>query len=300
MMRSAIQLLRAKDWAKNAFLFAPPLFAGRLLDPAAVWSVVVAAAALCALASSIYILNDLVDAPQDREHPVKRLRPIASGAVSTSGAMGLAVGLLAAGFVLLLWAQAAVSVLLLASTFLLLNLAYSFYLKRKVIVDVLAIAVGFVLRVLIGGAAAAVPVSSWLILCTFLLATFLGFSKRRHELIVLGADARRHRPVAGLYTEEFLDRMSLLTIAMAMTCYVLYTIAPETVERFGTEALVYSSLIVVFAFFRYLFLIHVRKLGSPTEILYTDRQIVLAVIGWVLYVVAVVYTWPALREGVWR
>jgi len=168
------------------------------------------------------------------------------------------------------------------------------YLKRKVIVDVLTIAIGYVLRVLIGGAAIGVHVTHWLILCAFLLATFLGFSKRRHELATLGVESRGTRAVLTLYTEAFLDRMSMLTLAITLTCYILYTVAPETVEHFGTTALVYSSLIVMFALFRYLFLIHVKGMGSPVEALYGDRQIVMAIIIWVLYVVFVVYTAPML------
>ena len=159
----------------------------------------------------------------------------------------------------------------------------------------LAIAIGYVLRVLIGGATIGVAVTHWLVLCTFLLATFLGFSKRRHELALLGPEARQHRPVLLLYSEQFLDQASLLTLAMTMTCYVLYTIAPETIARFGTGALVYSGLIVMFALFRYLFLIHVKKMGSPVEVLYYDRQIALAIVCWVLYVYLVVYTLPAVK-----
>ena len=144
-----------------------------------------------------------------------------------------------------------------------------------------------------------VPVTDWLLICTFLLAAFLGFSKRRHELIVLGGQSQGHRPVLELYSEKFLDGVSLLTLAITLTCYIFYTRSPETVEKFGTNALVYSSLIVMFALFRYLFLIHIKQLGSPTEILYRDRQIVLAVVTWLLYVIVVIYTWPAMR-GLFR
>ncbi len=293
--RTLAALLRVPEWTKNFFVFAPLLFSGRLIHHESVWKVTLVGAALCALSSSIYIVNDMMDMVSDREHPKKRLRPLASGAVSRGTAEGVAVVAVLTGFVLLAAAQAPPSVVLMAAGFLALNVAYTLYLKRKVIVDVLAIAVGYCLRVLIGGAAIHVEVTHWLILCTFLLATFLGFSKRRHELAVLGPESRRHRPVLSLYTDAFLDRMSMLTLAMTLTCYMLYTISPETIARFGTNALVYSSLIVMFALFRYLFLIHVKKMGSPVEVLYYDRQIVLAIVTWILYIVGVVYTWPAIR-----
>ncbi len=285
-------MLRVRDWAKNLFVFAPLIFSEQLSIATALGKVVIVSGALCLLSSSIYILNDLLDASRDRKHPVKRHRPIASGQVSLPAAVAVAIACVVGGYGLLFVLRAPAAVWWLATGFLALNVAYSCYLKHKVIVDVLAIAVGYVLRVLIGGAAIGVPVTHWLILCTFLLAVFLGFSKRRHELVVLGETKEQHRAVLELYTEEFLDRMSILTLAMTLTCYILYTIAPETIVRFGTNALVYSSLIVMFGLFRYLFLIHVKKMGSPVEVVYSDRQIVLAVVAWLLYVIVVVYTWP--------
>ena len=286
---------RVPDWAKNLFVFAPLIFSARLHEGQAFWTTVLAALALCALSSSVYIFNDVVDAPADRRHPVKRLRPIAAGHIGATAAVVIAAGLGALGYELLWVARTSATVLWLATAFLALNAAYSLYLKHKVVADVLTIATGYVLRVLIGGAAIGVPVTDWLLICTFLLAAFLGFSKRRHELIVLGQKSEQHRPVLELYSEEFLDRVSLLTLAMTLTCYILYTRSPETVQKFGTNALVYSSLIVMFALFRYLFLIHIKQLGSPTEILYRDRQIVLAIVTWLIYIVAMIYTWPAMR-----
>ena len=288
------RLLRVPEWAKNAFVFAPLVFSGLLTSPRAVQAATLTAVAFCAAASAVYVFNDLIDAERDRSHPKKRLRPIAAGIISRPAACAIAVLLAVLGIELVLAARVPASVLALAVAFLLVNLAYSLFLKQKVIADVLAIAVGYVLRVLAGGTAIGVEVTPWLLLCTFLLATFLGFSKRRHELVQLGSGSREHRPVLSLYTEPFLDQMSLLTLGMTLTCYILYTIAPETVARFGTGSLVYSSLIVMFALFRYLFLLHVKKMGSPTEVLYYDRQIVLAIVVWLVYVVAVVYTGPAL------
>lgn len=294
--RAIIQLVRVPEWAKNGFVAAPLLFAGRLGDLEAIWRTALAAVALCAISSAVYVANDILDAPRDRQHPIKRSRPVASGRISVPMAWALALGLVVAGAWLLALGHAGWRAWAMVGAFLALNIAYSAYLKQKVIVDVLTIAIGYVLRVLIGGVMIGVAVTHWLILCTFLLAAFLGFSKRRHELVLLGQESRHTRPVLTLYSEAFLDRLSMLTLAMTLTCYVLYTIAPETVAKLGTTALVYSSLIVMFALFRYLFLIHVKKLGSPVEVLYYDRQIVLAILCWILYVAAVVYTWPALQR----
>ena len=295
-----VRLLRVPEWAKNGFVFAPLMFGGRLLSLESCWRVLLVSLALCAVSSCVYIVNDILDAPRDREHPVKRHRPLAAGLVAPAAAYAIVAGLLVVGFMLLRADRAPVSVLVMTAGFLMLNAVYSLYLKRKVIVDVLTIAIGYVLRVLIGGALIGVAVTHWLLLCTFLLATFLGFSKRRHELMMLGADSKRTRPVLGFYTEEFLDRLSMLTLAMTLTCYMLYTIAPPTIETFGTDALVYSSLIVMFALFRYLFLVHVKKMGSPVEVLYYDRQIVFAIVCWLLYMVVVVYAWPALNQVIAR
>jgi 4-hydroxybenzoate polyprenyltransferase len=278
-------------------VFAPAVFSGRLVDPAVLTRVSVTAAALCLISSAVYILNDLLDVHRDRQHPAKRHRPLAAGTIAPAAAEWLGAVLIAAGYSLLILADAPALTWLMVGAYLALHVAYSTYLKGKVIVDVLAISVGFVMRVLIGGSVIGVAVTHWLVLCTFLLAAFLGFSKRRHELMLMGAEAAKHRPVLEFYTEELVDRMSLLTLAVTLTCYILYTVAPETLARYGTDALVYSSLIVMFALFRYLFLIHVKRLGNPVEAVYRDRQLALAIIFWLVYVVAVVYTWPALRSA---
>ncbi len=293
-VKTVARLLRVPQWVKSGFVFAPLIFSERLADPGAVWDAAVVAGALSMFSSSIYIMNDLMDAPRDRKHPAKRHRPIASGEVSALAAATIAGALVLAGYGLLWAVSAAPPVWWLATGFLALNVAYTFYLKHKVIADVLTIAIGYVLRVLAGAAAIQVEVSDWLLICTFLLAIFLGFSKRRHELAELGEGSTAHRHVLHLYSEEFLDRMSMLTLSITVTCYILYTRSPDTIARFGTHGLVYSSLIVLFAMFRYLFLIHVKRLGSPTEMFYADRQIVMAVVAWVLYIVVVIYTWPAL------
>lgn len=288
-----LKLIRPHEWVKNLFVFAPAVFSGRLLDPRVLAASVIAWVGFCASSSFVYVFNDLLDADHDRQHPLKQRRPIPSGRVTTSEASLLAVVLFLA-----IQFTAARSVMMWAvlNVYLATGILYSLYLKRKVIVDVLTIAIGFVLRVLAGAAATNIMPSEWLILCTFLLATFLGFSKRRHELILLGDEARHHRWVLTLYSPEFLDQMNLITITLTLTCYIFYTIAPETIHRFGTRHLLYSVLLVMLGLFRYLFMVHKKGKGSPVEILYADRQIVLITLLWLLYMVWFIYDWPALRR----
>lgn len=290
-LSALITLVRPHEWVKNLFVFAPALFSGRILEPGIAAASIYAWALFCAASSFVYILNDLLDAPSDRQHPVKQHRPIPSGRVTKQEAAVLAVVCLclpqlAAFRSPQLWA--------VLNLYLVTGILYSLYLKRKVIIDVLTIAIGFVLRVLAGAAITAIMPSEWLILCTFLLATFLGFSKRRHELIQLGDAARHHRWVLRHYSAEFLDQMNLITITLTLTCYIFYTIAPETVHRFGTRHLLYSVLLVMLGLFRYLFMVHQKGKGSPVEILYTDRQVVLITLLWLIYMTWFIYAWPAL------
>ena len=287
-----IKLIRPHEWVKNLFVFAPAVFSGRLLEPGVAAASAIAWAFFCAASSFVYVFNDLLDASHDQQHPVKQHRPIPSGRVSKAEA-----GLLAVGCFIIpqLAALSAPSLWAILNLYIMIGMAYSLYLKKKVIIDVLTISVGFVLRVLAGAAVIKVMPSEWLILCTFLLATFLGFSKRRHELIQLGDAARAHRWVLRHYSAEFLDQMNLITITLTLICYIFYTIAPETIHRFGTRHLLYSVLLVMLGLFRYLFMVHQKGKGSPVEVLYTDRQIVLITLLWLFYMAWFIYAWPALQ-----
>ncbi|MBN1586808.1 MAG: decaprenyl-phosphate phosphoribosyltransferase [Candidatus Omnitrophica bacterium] len=285
-------LARPKEWIKNSFALAPLVFSMHLTDLSACKRAVLAIVALCAASSFGYVLNDYLDRKSDAQHPIKKGRPIPAGRIRTWEAVAFGLAL----FVLAEFVAFGVDPLLgwVVNAYFVLTSLYSAYLKRKVIVDVLTIGCCFVLRVLAGGVAIGVVVSQWLVLCTFLLAIFLGFSKRRHELTQLGDSAREHRWVLTLYSKEFLDQMNLVTITLTLTCYIFYTISPETVARFGTTNLLYSVLIVMFGLFRYLFLVHKKGKGSPTEVLYTDRQIVVIVLLWTLYMILAIYTVPAI------
>ena len=290
MAIAAVRLLRIRHWLKNTFVLAPLLFAGDLGQTGSVIAALVAFGSFCLMSSAVYAVNDLLDRDSDRHHPEKEERPIAAGLVPVP--VALTAGLALAGASLCLAATMAPAVLALLSGYFLLNLAYSAYLKRLVILDVFSIAAGFVIRVLVGAYAISVAASHWLLLCTFLLALFLGFSKRRTELVLLQNGSESHRPVLAWYSAELITYMNLIVCAATIVCYALYTVAPETVQRFHTDALVYSVPFVVYGVFRYLFLVHtLGKGGNPADVVLRDRPLLACVTLWAAYCSFVIYAW---------
>jgi 4-hydroxybenzoate polyprenyltransferase len=243
----------------------------------------------CALSGTVYLLNDVADVERDRLHPRKRLRPIASGALSPRAAIviafALGLGSLAASALL------GIRFAVCAGAYLALNIAYSFWLKEVVILDVLSISLGFVLRAVAGGYAVAVPISDWLLVCTLLLALFLALAKRRHELVSLATSATGHRKILAEYSPYLLDQMISVVTASCLTAYAFYTMAPDTVQKYRTERLAWTIPFVLYGIFRYLYLVHQKeKGGSPTDILATDRPLLLNVFLWALALVWIVYT----------
>lgn len=287
MISDWARLARPQHWTKNAFVLAPLLFSGRALETAWALRAAAAFAAFCLLASGVYVLNDIADRVEDRAHPVKKNRPIASGSIGVGQAAAVGLGLVVAALALS-WA---VSPMLLAATatYFALNLAYTFTLKHVVILDVFCIAAFFVLRLLAGSAAVQVRPSVWLLLCGGLLALYLGFAKRRHELLLLGENSTGHRSVLAHYSANYLDQMSVVLLSVTIVSYIMYTLESETAQRVGSDALAYSTVFVLYGVFRYLYLVHQRSLGTPTEIVATDRSIMAAVALWLLYCGWVVY-----------
>jgi 4-hydroxybenzoate polyprenyltransferase len=270
-------------------VFAALAFSKHLFERGPLLRSLLAFALFCALSGAIYLLNDVTDVERDRLHPTKRLRPVASGdlGVRAATAIAAALGLAAlAGSWLL-----GPAFLACAGSYVALNLLYSFRLKEVVIVDVLSVSLGFVIRAVAGGAAIGVAVSDWLLICTLLLALFLSLSKRRHELTSLSGAATGHRAILAEYSPYLLDQMVGVVSASCLMAYAFYTTAEETREKFQTDRLAWTIPFVLYGIFRYLYLVHQKeKGGSPTDVLLTDRPLLVAVALWALAVVAIVYT----------
>jgi 4-hydroxybenzoate polyprenyltransferase len=283
-----IRSLRPGQWTKNLLVFAGLLFGRRLFDPAAVMDATAAFAIFCALSGAVYLVNDIADRDIDRRHPLKAQRPLASGAlpvsVAVAAAIILIVGGLAGAFVINVqfgW---------VAAGYLALLVLYSLTLKHIVILDVLTIAIGFVLRAVAGAFAIDVEISQWLLVCTILLALFIALAKRRHELVLLADGATGHRPILGEYSAYLLDQMIAVVTASTLVAYIFYTISPETQEKFGTALLELTIPFPIYGIFRYLYLVHRREGGgSPAELLLTDRPLLTCVALWALSVAFIIY-----------
>lgn len=287
-LRSLVTSLRPQQWTKNLFVLAALPFGLKLFDAAAVALAATAFGTFCALSGVVYLVNDLFDRESDRRHPVKRLRPIASGDLSPQHAIGAAAGLATAAMAVAVWIGPQFAAA--AAAYLALFALYSRWLKHLVVIDVLSIAIGFVLRTYAGAAAIAVPVSDWLLVCTVLLALFLGLSKRRHELTLLTDGAAGHRRILDEYNPYLLDQMIGVVTASTLMAYIIYCTNPDTVERFGTHNLVLTIPFPIYGILRYLYLVHRRDGGgNPSELLITDRPLLICVGLWGLVTTAVIY-----------
>ena len=288
MPGALFRTLRPAQWPKNVFVLAPLFLAQKLGEPEALRAAAIAFVAFCLASSAVYIINDIRDRDEDRRHPLKSRRPIASGelGITSAGVAGILL-LLVAGS--LAWSLG-VTFAGLLGFYLLINLLYSTGLKRIVILDVMILSLGFVLRVAGGAAAIRVEVSSWLFLCTIFLALFLAFSKRRHELVLLDDGAAGQRQVLGQYNKTFLDQMINVVTASCVISYALYATDAETVAKIGTKNLVLTVPMVLFGVFRYLYLVYQHTDDrSPTEVLLHDVPFLVNVVLWGLAVLWIVY-----------
>jgi 4-hydroxybenzoate polyprenyltransferase len=290
-LRDVLQLLRPPQWSKNTVLFAALIFAKHLFVFSDLITVTLGFLAFCALASGAYVMNDLRDCERDREHPLKSLRPLPSGRVRRGTAVVLSIALVLTGMLSAIALRPGFGVL--AGVYFVLQVAYTFWLKETVILDVMSIAAGFVIRAVAGGVIIAVPVSPWLVICTFLLALFLGFSKRRHELILLEGRATDHRASLKEYSPYFLDQMIAVVTASTVVAYAIYTASPEVREKLGTDKLYLTIPFVLFGIFRYLYLVHQREEGgNPTQLLLTDRPLLIDVLLWIATAALLLYWTP--------
>jgi len=306
--------LRAKHWIKNGFVVAPMLFSGRFVEPVAWGLTAGAVGAFCMLSSGVYLINDVRDRRDDRAHPLKCNRPIASGRLSVAAGIVLGVLLLvgglatAAGVVLTtpegFWSMPDLApalggwgLLVWAACYGVLNMLYSFWLKQHPIIDVIAVALGFVLRAMAGAAAIAVPISPWLVICTFALCLFIALTKRRAEVLALGASPEQTtRRVNLVYSRTDLELMLTVSASMALLTYALYSLAPSTVERFGSAHMVWTVPLAVYGGFRFS---HLSRHGydDPVKVLLGDRVMWIVVVMYVVLVGLIVKlgSTPAVR-----
>ncbi len=283
-----LESLRPAQWVKNGFVFAALIFSRSLMDWHRTERVALAAVVFCLISGAGYLFNDILDAAEDRQHPVKRLRPVASGRLSVrvaaSVAALLALAVLAGAWVL------DREFFLVTASYAVLNGLYSLFLKRVMLLDVFVIAAGFVLRVLGGGVVIHVEISAWLIVCTTLLALFLALTKRRHELVLLGRNASDHRPILAHYSPYFLDQLIGIVTASTVMSYALYTLSGDVNAKFPGKRLELTIPFVLFGIFRYLYLVHqTSEGGNPTRLLLTDRVLLAVVLMWAAVVVLVIY-----------
>jgi len=283
VLAAVIKSARPYHWIKNLVVFAALIFAKEFADPTSIFLAVKGFVAFCLAASGIYYLNDIADLDKDRLHPVKSGRPIASGQIPLRTAWATAVILLLAG--ILVGMSVGPAFLVYFGLYILLNIAYNLGLKNLVIIDVMIVALGFVLRAVAGAAAIDVPISSWLLVCTILLALFLGFAKRRYELVFLGDDAISHRQSLAHYSPYFLDQMISVVTASTVVAYTFYTLSPEVQQKLGSHYLVFTVPFVLYGVFRYLYLIHQKdEGGNPTKLLVTDAPLLTCVGLWIIVV----------------
>jgi 4-hydroxybenzoate polyprenyltransferase len=288
LARALVVSLRPYQWIKNLVVLAALAFSKHLFDVDAAARAALAFLVFCALASAVYLVNDILDVEGDRLHPAKRTRPIASGQLPVGPARIAAAVLL--GVALAGSLALGPGFQICAGSYAVLGIVYSLSLKHAVILDVLTVALGFVLRAVAGAVAIGVHFSPWLVVCTLLLALFLALAKRRHELVSLD-DAAAHRSILAEYSPYLLDQMIAVVTASCLTAYAFYTLAPETVEKYKTERLALTIPFVIYGIFRYLYLVHRHDQGgSPGDVLLTDRPLLATVALWAVAMVLIVYT----------
>ncbi len=280
--------LRPRDWAKNTFIFAGAVFGERLFATEVMAKVLAGFALFCLGASAVYLLNDLKDVERDKLHPRKAKRPLASGRLDSRVAFSVAVILMAIVIPSCLYLGTEFGLWVLA--YLVMNILYTIKLKDVVIVDVMTVAAGFVIRVLAGCSLASAAASDWLIICTITISLFLGFSKRRQELLLVAKNGTNTRHVLKYYSIGFLDQMIAIVTASALVSYILYTLSQETVTKFGTRKLILTSPFVLYGIFRYLYIVyHKGDDGNPTDVFFSDPPFLINGLMWGVTVVLILY-----------
>jgi 4-hydroxybenzoate polyprenyltransferase len=285
-----VKTMRPQQWTKNAIVYAGLVFDGKLLQLDLLLLTTAVALCFCLASSSVYILNDLVDMAKDRRHPRKRLRPLPNGQLNPRFAMAASILLSAISIIVTTWIDVRIGAIL--GLYLVQNVAYSFYLKNIVLIDVMVLSLGFLLRVVAGVLVVNVSnFSPWLYVCVTLLALFLGFGKRRHEITLLAGQAAAHRASLGQYNLPLLDQIIGIVTTSIIITYTLYTFEAQTAMA-GNGQMLLTVPFVFYGIARYLYLIHVEHLGgAPDELLLKDRHLIVTCLLWMLTVVVLIYWW---------
>lgn len=270
------KLLRVNQWVKNMFVFGPILFSNNILKVNMIKNSFIAFICFCFISSCVYIMNDMVDREKDKKHPEKCKRPIASGKVSLLKA--IIIGIILALVAILVSLTLSNYLLLIILLYLINNIMYSFKIKNIIILDVFSIAIGFVLRVVAGSIAIGVKTSSWILLCTLFLSLFLGFGKRRNELIILGNEAESHRKNLSNYNEKLLDQIINIVLSCTIVFYAIYSVVAA-----GKENFFWTTILVLFGVFRYYYLMYSKgDGGDPTKLVTSDKQLCLCILFWII------------------
>jgi len=283
-----IKSLRVQQWIKNFFVFAPLIFSQNVFNLPLLIKTVLAFVLFCILSGAAYLLNDIQDLEEDKLHPKKSKRPLASGKLEKKHAFFASLLLVLLGLTGAYFLNINFFIVLLV--YFILQIAYSNWLKHVVIIDVFLIATGYFLRVIAGGLAISVQISPWLFICSILIALFLALSKRRHELVLLAKNAEIHRPILKEYTPQLLDQMIAVVTASTVVSYCLYTVSSETVEKFGTMNLLFTVPFVLYGIFRYLYLVHQKdEGGSPEALIIKDKPLLVDLFLWIVTAMLILY-----------
>jgi len=274
------QLLRVKQYTKNLFIFLPLFFALKIFEGELLIKACISFAGFCLVASAVYIINDYRDRFEDAKHPTKKNRPFASGKISSARALLIMVSILFVG--LLIEMYVGLNVFILATLYFFMNIAYSFGLKKIALVDVFIIALGFTMRVFVGGSATGVVIQPWIVVMTFLLALFLALAKRRDDIVVGEGEGKQMRKSMDGYNLKLLDSSMIIMASVIVVAYLSYTLSPDIEGKFKTTDLYYTVFFVLFGIMRYMQIAFVEKnSGSPSDILLKDRLIQTAILGWI-------------------
>jgi 4-hydroxybenzoate polyprenyltransferase len=287
LLGTYLKLIRAKQWLKNLFVFAPLIFSAKLSEPNSILRSLLIFVAFCLVSSSVYIFNDIRDIESDRLHWRKKKRPLAAGDVSTGTAMAVTVLFLGAASLISLRLPFLAGLFL--AVYVAINVFYTLKGKEMVLIDAFCISAGFVFRVIAGAYAIEVNPTGWIVVTTFFLALFLGFGKRRNELLLSEAEASNHRRVFKDYNSKFLDYLMVATSSITIISYSLYCLDPSVINKFNTDKLVYTVPFVTYGVFRYLLLLFKNVEGDPTEVVTGDAGIILSAALWFVSVLLVVY-----------